>query len=192
MAATVSLTQPVAVRQTQLRKDETPISTIEDSPQTAARFFKSQFHQKRQSHFGQSPPRGSQAFDSGLIFGMGVEPSLSFRFPRSSRLKLGRDFIRAKTKGQRLSSGCLIANWLLLPAGSSTRLGVITSRKIGNAVARSRARRLLRESFRLHQHEVAQPIDLVLVARNSIVEKSFAQVEHDFLRALRQMQLLKS
>ena len=104
MAATVSLTQPVAVRQTQLRKDETPISTIEDSPQTAARFFKSQFHQKRQSHFGQSPPCGSQAFDSGLIFGMGAEPSLSFRFPRSSRLKLGRDFIRAKTKGQRRSS----------------------------------------------------------------------------------------
>ena len=192
MAATVSLTQPVAVRQTQLRKDETPISTIEDSPQTAARFFKSQLHQEWQSHFGQPPPRGPQAVDPGLIFGMDAGRSRTFRFSRSSRLKLGRDFLRAKTKGERLSSGCLIANWLLLPAGSSARLGVITSRKIGNAVVRSRARRLLRESFRLHQHELSRPVDLVLVARNSIVEKSFAQVEHDFLRALRQMQLLKS
>ena len=45
--------------------------------------------------------------------------------------------------------------------GQSSRLGVVTSRKIGGAVARSRARRLLRESFRLHQRELAQAVDLV-------------------------------
>ncbi len=55
---------------------------------------------------------------------------------------------------------------------------------IGGAVARSRARRLLRESFRLHQHELEQPVELVLVARNSIAGKNFADVEKDFLKAL--------
>lgn len=122
---------------------------------------------------------------------MGIEPSRSFAFPRSSRLQLGRDFLRAKTQGERLASGCLIANWLLLPENSPTRLGVVTSRKLGNAVKRSRARRLLRETFRLHQHDFRQPVDLVLVARNSIVGKSFAEVEQDFLRAMGKAGLLE-
>lgn len=91
-----------------------------------------------------------------------------------------------------MASGCLIANWHRLPAGAAPRLGVVTSRKIGGAVVRSRARRLLRESFRRHQHDLAQPVELVLVARNSIAGKKFAAVEKDFLAALRRASLLKN
>jgi ribonuclease P protein component len=68
---------------------------------------------------------------------------------------------------------------------------VITSRKIGNAVNRARARRLLREAFRLHQHDFAQPVDLVLIARQSIAGKSSTQVEQDFLRTMGQARLIK-
>jgi len=68
---------------------------------------------------------------------------------------------------------------------------VITAARIGGAVVRSRARRLLRETFRLHQHELAQPLDLVLVARPSIGGKGFARVEEDFLTTLRKAGLLK-
>ena len=85
----------------------------------------------------------------------------------------------------------MIANWGRLPAAGHSRLGVITSGKIGNAVNRSRARRLLRESFRLHQDDLAEPLDLVLVARPSIVGKRFAEVEKDFLTTLRKAGLLK-
>lgn len=75
--------------------------------------------------------------------------------------------------------------------GGTARLGVITSKKIGSAVARARARRLLRESFRLHQHEVVRPVEVVLVARLSISGKPFSVVEQDFLTALRRAKLLK-
>jgi len=78
-----------------------------------------------------------------------------------------------------------------LPEGATPRLGVVTSRKIGGAVVRSRARRLLRESFRQHQHELAQPVELVLVARPSIAGRAFAEVEKDFLMALNGANLLK-
>ena len=87
--------------------------------------------------------------------------------------------------------GCLIANSLRLPAGAPTRLGVVTSSKIGGAVVRNRARRLLREAFRLHQHDLSQPVDLILVARASIAGKNFAEVERDFLKSLRTTGLLK-
>jgi ribonuclease P protein component len=120
---------------------------------------------------------------------MAGKPSLRLLFPRSSRLKSRGQFARAKAEGRRLVCGCLIANVLPRPPGQTSRLGVVTSKKIGGAVARSRARRLLRECFRLHQHDLARPVDLVLVARPSIAGKKLAEVEADVLRMLRQARL---
>ena len=116
----------------------------------------------------------------------------SLRLNRASRLAQSRDFARVRQQGQRLVLGCLIANWNKLPDGAVPKLGVVTSKKIGGAVQRSRARRLLRESFRQHQHEFVQPVELVLVARNSIAGKTFAAVEKDFLAALNRAKLLKN
>src|SRR5690242_12963843 len=120
---------------------------------------------------------------------MPAEPP-RLKFGRAMRIKQGRDFSRVRQEGQRLVYGCLIANWRKLPEESASRLGVVTSGKIGNAVVRNRARRLLREAFRRHQHDLAQPLDLVLIARNSIVGKDFAAVEKDFLTTLRKTGLL--
>jgi ribonuclease P protein component len=116
----------------------------------------------------------------------------SLRFGRDSRLAQSRDFARVRQQGERLAQGCLIANWNKLPDGAKPKLGVVTSKKIGGAPERSRARRLLRESFRQHQHEFVQPVELVLVARNSIAGKKFADVEKDFLAALSRAGLLKN
>jgi ribonuclease P protein component len=118
-------------------------------------------------------------------------PPKRLRLGRSLRLAQSRDFARIRTAGERLALGCLIANWNKLPEGASPKLGVITSKKIGGAVQRSRARRLLRESFRRHQLELAQPVELILVARNSIAGKSFGEVEKDFLAALKRAGLRK-
>ena len=110
---------------------------------------------------------------------------------RRARIKQGRDFLRVRQAGERAVKGCLIANWLRLPAAARSRLGVVVSKKVGNAVMRSRAKRLLRESYRQHQHEFTTPLDLVLVARPSIAEKDFGSVERDLLTTLRQAGLLK-
>jgi ribonuclease P protein component len=122
---------------------------------------------------------------------MAAEYRQPLRFGRAARIKQSRDFARLRREGERLVNGCVIANWRRLPSESDSRLGVITGSRIGGAVVRSRARRLLRESFRVHQHELAAPIELVLVARPSVVGKGFAGVERDFLAALRRAGLLK-
>ena len=113
------------------------------------------------------------------------------RLGRASRLGQNRDFTRVRQHGQRLAQGCLIANWHGLPEGGAPKVGIVTSRKIGGAVARSRARRLLRESFRQHQHELARPVELVLVARPSVAGRDFAGVEKDFLAALKRAGLIQ-
>src|SRR5438067_7897817 len=122
---------------------------------------------------------------------MAVSSPGSLGLPRARRIKQGRDFARTKAQGKRVVSGCLIANWVPLSSGAPSRVGVITGRKVGAAVVRVRARRRLREAFRLHQPELAQPVDLVLVARPSIVGKDFQTVERDLLEALRRGKILK-
>jgi ribonuclease P protein component len=123
---------------------------------------------------------------------MPAESPNRLRLGRASRLQQSREFARVRQQGQRLALGCLIANWHQLPDGASPKLGVVTSKKIGGATERSRARRLLRESFRQHQNEFSQPVELVLVARPSIVGRGFAEVEKDFLAALNRAKLLKN
>ncbi len=109
----------------------------------------------------------------------------SLRFPRASRIRRGSDFRRTQALGNRVVCGCLIANWRALEAGGAGRLGVVASRRIGAAVVRNRARRLLKEVYRLNRAAILKPVDLVLVARKSIASSSFQEVRRDLLRAMR-------
>src|SRR5579863_4259024 len=123
---------------------------------------------------------------------MADSPQPHLGFARSMRIKQARDFARVRREGRRMVCGCFIANWQTLPPGSSPRLGVVTAKKLGNAVTRARARRLLRETFRLHQHDLAQPVDLVLVAQRALVGKGRSVVEDAFLALLRKAGLWKT
>jgi len=173
---------------------EETISTVENPPQTATRILEPQFEQEWQGNSAQPPSGRTQAVDPSLgILGapMAAKSTGRARFGCFSRIKQNRDFLRLRQQGERLTIGCLVANWRRVVPPARSRLGVITSSRIGNAVVRNRARRLLRECFRLHQVDLTGPIDLVLVARASIAGKSFQQVEKDFLTSLRKAGLLK-
>lgn len=106
------------------------------------------------------------------------------------RLRRADDFARLRAEGRRLAKGCLVANWRELPAGAVSQLGVIAGKRLGPATVRHRAKRLLRETFRLHRQKLHPPVKLVLVARDSIVGKKLVEVERDFLAAMRQARLL--
>jgi ribonuclease P protein component len=123
---------------------------------------------------------------------MPASPSTRLTLGGNQRLKQTRDFARLKARGRRLARGCVLMNWAELPAPGFSRFGVVASKRIGNAVVRARAKRLLREAFRQHQGDLRVPAEIVLVARDSIAGKAFASVEQDYLAALRVAGLLKT
>jgi len=70
------------------------------------------------------------------------------------------------------------------PAGSPVRLGITASRKIGNSVQRSRARRLIREGFRAVFSELPGALDIVVIVRRPLGERKMAALLEEWQRAL--------
>ena len=85
-------------------------------------------------------------------------------FPPSRRLRLPGEFSAAYDAKVRESRGPLTVYALPNNLGHP-RLGMSVARKVGTAVRRNRIRRLIRESFRLLQHDLPKGYDLVVVVR---------------------------
>ena len=71
------------------------------------------------------------------------------------------------------------------------RLGVTVSTKLGCAVVRNRARRRLREVYRLAPPELKQGYDMILVARGRTVDGPYLKLTDAFYRACGQLGLLQ-
>ncbi len=115
---------------------------------------------------------------------------MAFTLPKSRRLQRRPQFHAVRDDGERLPSGTVVLNWRLLPADEPWQVGIITTRSIGNAVARNRARRWIREAFRRLQGRLAVPAHLVFIARPSISKACYAWVAKDLDRALKRAGLL--
>ena len=65
-------------------------------------------------------------------------------------------------------------------AGADLRLGVVSSRKVGGAVERNRARRLIRETYRRQRAGLQGAADVVLIARAAIARARPDDLAADF------------
>ena len=66
---------------------------------------------------------------------------------------------------------------------SLTRLGVIASRRVGNAVVRNRGKRIIRRLFYKHKSLLPAGSQLVVILRLGFNTVNFAQLEMDFLES---------
>ncbi len=104
-------------------------------------------------------------------------------------LKLNHVFRRLYAKGDHTVGSYLVVYCRRNGLGFN-RLGVTASTKLGHAVVRNRARRRLRELYRLNEHRLKPGYDIVLVARSRAVTGNFAAMESAFLHQCRQLKLL--
>lgn len=104
------------------------------------------------------------------------------RYTHQQHLRTAADFSEIRASGKKWECGFFYAHFLEKAESLSPvrRLGVIASRRIGNAVQRNRAKRLLREVFRNNQALLPENCDLLLVARPSIRRADYQGLEQKF------------
>lgn len=108
----------------------------------------------------------------------------SHRFCKTRRVRRRVEFQRVFEIGYKVSSRYFT---LLLAPGTSTtaRLGIVASKKLGDAVRRNRAKRLIREVFRRIDEAPAAPVDVVVIPRRELFDAPFSDLERDFGAAWR-------
>lgn len=90
-----------------------------------------------------------------------------FEFPNTKRIRSQQDFDTIYSARQRAGDQCLLV-FAVRNELDQTRLGVSVSRKNGNAVKRARKKRLIREAFRLVQHQLPRGLDLIAIPRPTV------------------------
>ena len=108
-----------------------------------------------------------------------------YTFGRTRRLTHAREFQAVYGARCRKAIGPLVVHGK--PSGlGHPRLGLSVGRKVGNAVARNRIKRLIREAFRLMQHDFPRGYDLVVVVRPHET-LNLAAYQHVLHKAARQI-----
>ncbi len=99
------------------------------------------------------------------------------------RIRKKKDFLFLYKKGFRYKSKYfnLIG---LSNALTYSRVGVVASRKVGNAVTRNRAKRWMRELFRRHKDLLEHPVDLLIVATAAMREATWAELREHYAQAI--------
>jgi ribonuclease P protein component len=99
------------------------------------------------------------------------------RFRAESHIRRRAEFQRVYEAGTR-QHGRLMTVFILPRTDARTRLGIAATRKLGGAVVRNRAKRLVREVFR--QHANPPGLDIVVVPRPTLLDAPFAAIESDY------------
>ena len=105
-------------------------------------------------------------------------------------LKHNHEFRRLYQKGKSAVSPCL-AVYCRKNRRQGNRLGITTGVKLGCAVRRNQVRRRIREIYRTNEDRLASGYDIVVVARVRSVHVRYRELEENFLRLARKLELLR-
>ena len=105
-------------------------------------------------------------------------------------LKLNHVFRRLYARGES-AVGRFVVVYAKRNGLSFNRLGITTGVKLGRAVDRNRARRRIRESYRLQEARLKAGYDIVIVARTAAIDGDFTELGKSFLHLCKKLKLLK-
>lgn len=127
---------------------------------------------------GMTPGRTDSTFSGEAAGKSGILPDAD------GRLKLKSEFDAVKQNGKRVVTRYFIALVSNGEFGILRKCGIICSRKFDKrAVRRNRARRLVKESFRLLREEI-EPCGIVIIPKREILRLKMQEVRAELARAL--------
>lgn len=103
--------------------------------------------------------------------------------PAERKLRRRSEFQRVFDNGRR-THGRLFTVIAAPSPGALTRLGIVASKKLGGAVVRNRAKRLIREIFRTVVYP-GPPVDLVIIPKNALLSADVEGLRREYQAALR-------
>ncbi len=105
-------------------------------------------------------------------------------FPRAARLTCKPEFKRVFELGEKVRGYAFLC-YILVDGADRPRVGLVVSRKVGNAVTRNRVKRHIREFFRLNRHRMPPGTQVVVVGRGASASMTSAACARELNRMLR-------
>lgn len=107
----------------------------------------------------------------------------------NNTLKLNKDFKRLYYRGKYVACHNVVIYAQKNRLGR-TRIGLTCGKSVGGAVLRNRAKRLMRESFRILSPRICDSFDIVIVARSKIADKKCGEVLRDVKYAFKKLGII--
>ena len=111
-------------------------------------------------------------------------------FSPSQKLRKSFEFERVKAKGYSHKADAFFLQAFREPSAKFPRLGIIATRRLGNAVTRNRMKRILREIFRRNSDKIIPEAEIIILPRKKMCSLEFSKIEVKFKESLKKLSLL--
>ena len=101
-----------------------------------------------------------------------------YGLPKGYRLRKRADFASKKGKRRKIHT----RNFTVICSqnkGYGPRIGIVASKKVGNAVRRNRVKRLIREFFRLNRGKIQRSEDIIVIAKPMARVGKYGDIEEE-------------
>jgi ribonuclease P protein component len=114
---------------------------------------------------------------------------MGLKLLKKNHLRKRSLFRKVYEEGRFIANRMMAVHFLPNPE-HSRRIGFSAGKRLGSAVLRNRCKRRLRECYRLHQDFVPIGMDMIIVARRSMVDAKWMEIISAYLDALQRSRLM--
>lgn len=113
-------------------------------------------------------------------------------FTPDMHIRKRAEFLQLQKKSKKVSAKNFLVTYApSLVVTTKTRLGIVATTKIGNAVIRNRAKRLIREAFRRNKENFPQGLDIVIICYKGIHQMTQSDIDQDMILTAKKVKCSK-